>query len=73
MLSIQIAHRMGENLYQLHTKQGVNIQNLQRTQTLNSKEIKLPINKGANEVNRQFSKTKKHKWPITVFTSTQYP
>lgn len=42
-------------------------------QTLNIKEIKLPITKWANEGSRQFSKTKEHKWPITVFTSAQYP
>lgn len=42
-------------------------------QTPDIKEITLPITKWANELNRQFSKTKKHKWLITVFTSTQYP
>lgn len=50
---------MGE-LYQLYSKQAVkNSEFLTELQKLN-KEVKLSINKRANEWNRQFSKKKKH-------------
>lgn len=69
--SLQTAHRREDKLYQLHVRQGVNIH--KGLQTLDIKEIKLPITKWANGLNRHFSKTKEHKWPITVFTNAQYP
>lgn len=55
--SSMIAHSMGENLYQPYSRLGHNIH--KELQKLNTKGRKLPINKCAKDLNRQFKEKKK--------------
>jgi hypothetical protein len=45
-----------KNLCQLYIRQGIDNQNLQGVQKLNSQKINDPMKKWANELNRAFSK-----------------
>jgi hypothetical protein len=45
---------MEENLFQLYVRQGINKQNTWGAQKLTLQSIKNPLNKGANELDRQF-------------------
>jgi hypothetical protein len=66
-MATRFSHRMGENLFQLYSWQGINNKNTQRAQnTKLPPKINDQIKKWANELNRTFSKeevqmTKKHK------------
>lgn len=50
-------HRMGENLYQQHFEYRLLYRFYQELQKLNTTDIKLPVNKWGNKLNRHFSKT----------------
>jgi hypothetical protein len=53
---------MRENLCKLSIWQGLNNQNIQGAQKHNTQRINNPMNKYANELNRQLSK-EEEKWP----------
>jgi hypothetical protein len=52
----ETAYRMGESLCHLYTIEGIDNQNIQGAQKLNSQRINNPLNKWANKLNKQFSK-----------------
>lgn len=49
-------HRMGENLYQQHFEYRLLYGFYQELQKLNTTDIKLPVNKWGNKLNRHFFK-----------------
>ena len=69
--SKQIIHSIEVNFYLLFSKQMANIQNFKELQKLNTKEIKLLINKWANELLNSFQK-KGQKWLINILKSVSH-